>query len=332
MQNEEMIQRDFLAYRVGGLLYVPALHQTIAEKLIRQSIPYLTSVAFCLEDTIQDNALEEAEQTVCRTFLKLYQANCKKLPLLFIRVRSAAQMQSVYDSLGDSAALLTGFILPKFDMSNADAYLQTLQKINQNAEHTLYAMPILESRVIADIKTRIAELTALREKLMHIQELILNIRVGGSDFCNIYSLRRSENQNIYQIGVVRDILMDILNQFSDEFVISAPVWEYFGTENVSWVQGMQEEMLLDRLNGFIGKTAIHPSQLPLIWENMKVSQEEYRDACRILNWNDAQKAVQKSPDGTHMNEVKCHRRWAHRIFLLGNLYGIRQKEVHSFAL
>lgn len=193
-------------------------------------------------------------------------------------------------------------------------------------------MPILESRAIADMSSRQQELKFLYDKLMKVYPLILNIRTGGNDFCNLYGLRRSEDENIYQIGIIRDILADILNQFSGEFVVSAPVWEYFGMEHPSWISGMQKELSLDRLNGFIGKTAIHPTQLPFIWESLKVSEEDYRDACRILNWNESQKAVQKGFGGSRMNELKCHGKWAKRIKILGDLYGVIPKGVLSIAL
>lgn len=80
------------------------------------------------------------------------------------------------------------------------------------------------------------------------------------------------------------------------------------------------------------KTAIHPTQLPFIWESLKVSEEDYRDACRILNWNESQKAVQKGFGGSRMNELKCHGKWAKRIKILGDLYGVIPKGVLSIAL
>ena len=327
--NQEMNE---LAYHVGGLLYMPAVQESIAEKIIYKTVPYLTSAAFCLEDAVLDTALPEAEQAVCRIFSKLYAVRRSDFPLLFIRIRSAEHMHRVWTMLGESREILTGFILPKFDSSNAEAYLSVLTEINRNSSQIVYAMPILESRAVADLSTRQQELNHIYEKLMQVWSWILNIRTGGNDFCNLYGLRRAEDENIYQIGIIRDILADILNTFAGEFVVSAPVWEYFGNAGLSWVSGMQKELSLDRLNGFIGKTAIHPSQLPYIWESLKVSEEDYRDACRILNWNESQKAVQKGFGGSRMNELKCHGKWAKRIKILGDLYGVVPKGEISVAL
>ncbi len=42
---------------------------------------------------------------------------------------------------------------------------------------------------------------------------------------------------------------------------------------------------LDLLNGFTGKTVIHPKQIAIVNTAMQVSQTDYEDACQILNWN-----------------------------------------------
>jgi len=53
--------RTKLQYMVGGLLYSPAINSGIAERITNGYFPCLTSIAFCLEDSIRDEALEEAE-------------------------------------------------------------------------------------------------------------------------------------------------------------------------------------------------------------------------------------------------------------------------------
>ena len=60
-----------LPYRVGGLLYTPALNENIGEKLISHEIPGLTSLALCLEDSITDESLPEAEEQLKKTLLLL---------------------------------------------------------------------------------------------------------------------------------------------------------------------------------------------------------------------------------------------------------------------
>lgn len=322
--------KERLAYRVGALLYTPAFHAGIAEKMKNRSFPYLTSMAFCLEDSICDEALGKAEAELRKTLFAICESGMEHLPLLFVRIRTPEHLTHVHQFLGDAAKILTGYILPKFDPSNAYAYAETVEKLNRDAGRPIYVMPILESRPLADIETRTAALRSIREVLDSIHKYVLNVRVGGNDFSNLYGLRRGVHQNIYQIGVIRDILMDIINVFAADYVVSGPVWEYFGDDpSAPWADGLRAELALDRLNGFTGKTAIHPCQLPVIYESMQVSQADYDDAMNILGWQPAISGVAKSADGSRMNEVKCHRKWARRIAALAEAYGIRDEQMKT---
>ena len=315
-----------LAYSLGGLLYAPATNRDIAAHILRHDWPCLTSVSLCLEDSIQDAALPEAEAQLKET-LRTLRASGERLPLLFVRVRNPEHFRHVHNFLGPETDVLTGYIFPKFDLTNADHYLGTLKIINLDRPDVhLYGMPIIESRMMARLDMRREALHRLRKIIDESREDVLNIRVGGNDFCNLYGLRRNVRHSIYDIGVVRDILIDILNVFSEDYVVSGPVWEYYGAdENAPWADGLRRELVLDRANGFIGKTAIHPSQLPLIWESLQVTQEEYDDALQILSWNDAVKAVAGSRHG-RMNEVKCHTNWALKIRQRAEIYGIREEQ------
>ncbi len=320
-------ESEFLPYKLSGLLYAPAINKSVAEKIINNKYPKLTSMAFCLEDSIMDDALHQAESDLVKTleFIRKNSSPNQELPLLFVRIRTPQHMEYIHNLLGENEKILAGYILPKFDLSNAVKYRNLIVKFNQSRKKILYIMPILESRMIAYKSTRLNVLLAIRENINEMRKYILNIRVGGNDFSNIYGLRRSVSQTIYDIGVIRDILVDILNIFASDYVVSGPVWEYFGNDpDGKWAEGLKNELVLDRLNGFIGKTAIHPSQIPIIYESMKVSKSDYNDAVNILNWNSENMGVGKSYDGSRMNEVKCHSKWAKRIKIMGDIYGIKE--------
>ena len=275
-----------------------------------------------------DDALHEAEKALVKTleFIRRNTSQGQELPLLFVRIRTPQHMEYIHNLLGENEEVLTGYILPKFDLSNASKYHDIIVKLNKNRKKILYIMPILESRMIAYKSTRLNVLLTIREKINEMRKYVLNIRVGGNDFSNIYGLRRSVNQTIYDIGVIRDILVDILNVFASDYVVSGAVWEYFGSNpNDEWAEGLRRELALDRLNGFVGKTAVHPSQIPVIYESMKVSESDYNDAVQILNWQPDSLGVSKSNDGSRMNEVKCHSKWARRIKIMGDIYGIREQ-------
>ena len=321
-ENKMEINIDELPYRVGGLLYTPALNKTIAGKLISGEIKALTSLVFCLEDSIMDDKLEDAEEQLKKSLSELANVDVK-LPLLFVRVRTPKHMAKIHEFLGGLENLLTGYVLPKFDLDNADEYISLIKEFNIMREKRLYIMPILESRAVADIQNRVAIMEKIKQKLDSARQFVLNVRVGGNDFSNMYGLRRSKEQTIYDIGVIRDILVNIINVFAKDYVVSGPMWEYFGSdENGEWADGLRREIGMDLINGFVGKTAIHPTQLPVIFNSLKVSQSDYEDAKNIADWRTEGFAVSKGAGGDRMNEVKCHLRWATQILTRAKVYGV----------
>lgn len=317
-------KEDYLPYKVGGLLYSPASRKGISEKIINGEYGKLSSLALCLEDSISDDSLKTAEGQLQETLSTLNKSSTD-LPLLFVRVRSVDHLVRMHNLLGNNELVLTGYILPKFDLNNCESYCRLIRDYNSKRAKKLYIMPILESKSIADVGNRVNNLLKIKRHLDGISDYVLNIRVGGNDFCNLYGLRRSETQNIYQIGVIRDTLVDIINIFSSDYIVSGPVWEYFGKDTSEpWAIGLRKEIEMDRLNGFIGKTAIHPSQIPIINESLIVRKRDYDDANTIINWTSQDFAVAKSVDGQRMNEVKCHYEWAKRTLILAEIYGIRE--------
>ena len=324
-----MLDKEVLQYKVGGLLYMPAFQKNIVQKISQNKLPHLTSAAFCLEDSIRDDSVDEAEAALKIILQQLEELDPKILPLIFVRIRSPRHLETFHEAIGCRSKILTGYILPKFDMSNAGGYIQVAKAINAefNAGRAkpIYVMPTLESNRIASIATRRTELLSLKQALDEIEMIVLNVRVGVNDLCNLYGLRRNMNQTIYDICVVRDILSDILNVFARDYVVSGAVWNYFnGDNNGAWARGLKRELELDKANGFIGKTAIHPAQLPIIFDSLKVSQTDLDDANLLLDWKSDTHGVMKSADGSRMNEVKCHLAWARRIKILSELYGVAQ--------
>ena len=83
-------------------------------------------------------------------------------------------------------------------------------------------------------------------------------------------------------------------------------------------------MELDLLCGFVGKTVIHPNQIAVVNDCLKVSAADYQDACHILNWDpDSFQLVSSSAESTRMNEYNTHFRWADRIVRLAQVYGVK---------
>ena len=320
-----MIDQMKEKYSVGALLYSPALNGKIAESVISERFGKAYSLALCLEDTIADNSVSMAEDQVDRTLKEIHQAYQNKpffLPRIFVRVRSNEQLIQLDKRLSEYYGTLCGYIFPKYTVSNADDYNGTMAKINENAKKKVWMMPILESRDIVCYDTRSDVLIALKKKIDSVRDYVLNVRVGGNDFSNEFAARRHYDETIYDILPIAQLLGEILTVFSRDYVVSGPVWEFFSSDNEEWKTGLQNELKLDKLNGFIGKTVIHPKQICVVNEALKVSRKDYEDAKEILNWDKNGLQVGKSFAGERMNEVKTHTNWALKTIMLAEIYGI----------
>lgn len=314
-------------YEVGALLYMPALNQNAAASVLSGKINGRYSVALCLEDAVADAAVWQAQQQLLKTLQALRQAreSGRELPKLFIRVREPAQLAWLTGHLALMEGLVTGFIFPKYSLVNAEAYNECMRKLNRQSAASYAMMPILESEDIIGLAGRRQTLLRIKEKIDEVQSYVLNVRVGGNDFCNQFAVRRHCNETIYEILPVAGILADILTVFAREYVVSGPVWEFFSGEGQAWADGLRRELKLDLLNGFVGKTVIHPNQIPIVNEALKVSRSDYEDAKAILEWDQKNGlGVAKGAGGERMNEVKTHENWAGRTLLLAEIYGVEE--------
>lgn len=324
---------SLLSYSIGALLYCPANHKGIADSLIHEKFPVPFSLALCLEDTIKDTCVKEAEHILVQTLDKLHKSITNSvffLPKIFIRVREPEQIPVLWGQLREARALVTGFIIPKFSLDQSDDYIREITEINKCSDETVYMMPIFESPCIINLKNRYDILYALKEQLDTIEDYVLNIRVGGNDLCHMFGFRRKSTESIHHIKPVADIFSDIITIFGMDYIISGPVWEYYSGSN--WDSGLLNELNDDRLTGFIGKTVIHPNQIPLVNRAYKVSQKDYDDACSILNWDTSSHSlVSGSVAKERMNEYKTHSNWAEKILLLAETYGINNVQAEHFC-
>ena len=314
-----------LAYTVGALLYCPANNTTIVNSITHEKFGKHFSLALCLEDTIQDGHVEEAEQILIHSLQAIHACRGERpfyLPKIFIRVRTPQQINSLISRLGDAQALLTGFTLPKFSLENADAYIEAIGAANACSAAPIYMMPILESPTMVSLQDRYRILYGLKERLNPVSDHVLNIRVGGNDLCHVFGFRRHSDESIYKIRPIANIFSDIISVFGLDYVVSGPVFEYYNGEH--WKDGLVQELDDDRLCGFVGKTVIHPKQIQLVNEAYKIPLKDYNDAKSILEWDDLSPTlVSGSIVKERMNEYKTHYNWAMRTMLLAEAYGLK---------
>ncbi|MGL4483995.1 MAG: HpcH/HpaI aldolase/citrate lyase family protein [Anaerovoracaceae bacterium] len=342
--------REFLSYCLGGTLYMPAtkdFHEIISKK----TISGMTSMVICFEDAIDISQLPLAEENAKICFDKIgNEISQKDIPLIFIRVRSVQQFSKISSIINSkNKNLISGFVFPKFSSENGEEYYSILQELSKTHNEIFYGMPILEGSNIAYKETRFDELIEVRKILLKYKDFVLNVRVGATDLSSFFGVRRGIDYSIYDILPVADCLLDIINCFSrdNDFVVSGPVWEYFlasrnkgFNEDVDFglqssilkrkrlvdeaIDGLLREVILDKANGFVGKTVIHPTHIKFINAMLSVTLEEYEDASQILNTSGG---VIKSGKSNKMNEINPHRTWANKIINRGKAYGVIEDEM-----
>ena len=320
------MKNSMLYYSVGALLYSPANNETIINSLINQKFGDKYSLALCLEDTIEDNCVLEAENKLISTITSIFnhqQTSSFYQPKIFIRVRNPEQIVRIKRALGKFIEIVTGFILPKFSLDNADNYIHTVIKMNEESTKPIYVMPIYESSSMIDLRDRYHILYTLKDKLKTIEELVLNIRVGGNDLCHLFGFRRHSNESIHKISPIANIFSDIITVYGMDYVISGPVWEYY--DGFHWKEGLIQEINDDKLCGFIGKTVIHPKQIEIVNSSYQVLHKDLEDAKAILNWDLTSPSLVSANIGRErMNEYKTHSNWARQTIMLSQVFGTKE--------
>ncbi|MFJ4778992.1 HpcH/HpaI aldolase/citrate lyase family protein [Streptomyces sp. NPDC088762] len=348
-----------LAAALGATLYSPATRPRLAGDIRKQADRGVVSMVLCLEDSISDGDVAGAEENLVRQFAELDAegADAAELPLLFIRVRTPEQIPDLVRRLGGSVRRLAGFVLPKFNESSGSAFLDALAETETAAGLArLYAMPVLETPDLLHLETRAETLAGISRTVNSHRERVLALRLGVTDFCSAYGLRRTPDMTAYDVKIVAGVIADVVNVLSRAdgtgFTVTGPVWEYFrsqqrlfkpqlrrspflaeGVEELRTaliehdLDGLLREIELDRANGLLGKTCIHPAHVTPVHALSVVSHEEFCDAQDILRPERGGGGVMRSAYTNKMNEVKPHRAWAERTMLRAEVFGVAKEEV-----
>ncbi|MCX5412852.1 HpcH/HpaI aldolase/citrate lyase family protein [Streptomyces sp. NBC_00059] len=343
-----------LSAALGATLYSPATRPRLADDVIKQAGLGVVSMVLCLEDSIDDAEVVGAEANLVQQFADL-ETRAADVPLLFIRVREPDQISDLVRRLGSSARLLSGFVLPKFTEERGELFLEALTAAEADSGHRLFAMPVLESPELLHLETRGETLQGIARTVDKYRERILALRLGVTDFCSAYGLRRAPDMTAYDVQIVGAVIGDVVNVLGRAdgtgFTITGPVWEYFRLQERMFkpqlrrspfmgqaeelrttliehdLDGLLREIELDRANGLLGKTCIHPSHVLPVHALSVVSHEEYSDAQDILRPERGGGGVLRSAYTNKMNEVKPHRAWAERTLQRAEVFGVAQEDV-----
>ncbi|WP_377271590.1 HpcH/HpaI aldolase/citrate lyase family protein [Peterkaempfera sp. SMS 1(5)a] len=351
-----------LSTALGATLYSPATRPRLLEDIRKQTARGVVSMVLCLEDAIDDRDVPAGEANLVARLTELAAtADVEDGPLLFIRVRTAEQIHDLTRRLGPAVRQLSGFVLPKFTEESGSAFLEALTAAETACGHRLFAMPVLESPDLAHLETRREVLFGVSRVLEKYRDRVLAVRLGVTDLCSAYGLRRSPDLTAYDVALVAGVIGDVVNVLGRAdgtgFTVTGPVWEYFPVQERMFkpqlrrspflqtdppgeavrrriiehdLDGLIREIELDRANGLLGKTCIHPSHVPAVHALSVVTHEEFCDAGDILHEDRSGGGVMRSAYTNKMNEVKPHRAWAQRIMLRAAAFGVAREDI-TFA-
>lgn len=292
----------FSPWQLGAPLYMPAHRLDLCDIANGDKLPFLRSMIFCTEDAVLKLDVES-----CIRHLGLCMQGFRetKQRFRFIRARNPDVLARLLDL--PHIACIDGFVLPKLTLDNFFAYFELLRGTH------FKVMPTLETREVFDAQA----MRDLRQALQHehIAERIIMLRIGGNDLMNLLGIRRPRHMTLYQTPMGY-VIAQLVAEFKPHgFALSAPVFEFLDDYDT-----LQQEIRQDLAYGLIGKTAIHPDQIPAIENAYRVERSDYEMALSLCD--SAAPAVFKMHDA--MCEVATHRRWSEDIMARHACYGSRE--------
>lgn len=286
-------------FDLGATLYSPCTHGNLS-KILNDSPAMTRSMVLCLEDAVKENELVFALsnlKSALKTFTPTSGVKC------FIRPRNPLVLTEILQY--ENIEKIDGFVLPKFDLNTIGLYEKVIQA---HGNPRFSYMPTLETAQVFDLNAMVQ----LRTLLKQWGDKVSCLRIGGNDLMNLLGIKRMKGMTTYDTPL-RSVIDQLIIVFRPEgFELSAPVFDI--TEDL---ETLKREVMMDLAYGFFAKTAIHPTQVPVIEDvfSQFIAQHRVQAEC-ILDEN--------SPAiftfNGQMMEQTCHQRWATRTRQLSKRY------------
>ena len=291
-------------YALGATLYMPGTRDDLEQILLHRKLPQVRSLVICLEDSVCAANVDIALTRLRRLLERM--AVCREAssgrPLVFVRPRNVdmAARLSAWPGIG----ALDGFVIPKLRLGDLSAWASALSHPGLALMPTLETSEVFHPNAMAELGEAMKAVFGPR---------ILALRIGGNDLLGVLGLRRDPAGTLYRgpMGYVVPMLVSVLGGLG--FSLTAPVFELLQAPGL-----LKEELALDIAHGLVGKTAIHPSQIPLIHNALRVTEADLATARSIL---DAASPAVFQRNGA-MCEPATHRAWALRLLERARWQGV----------
>lgn len=302
------VQDSCAAMALGATMYVPAVHPAIEAIATGRRYPQLKSLVLCLEDALHRADVQRGLQRVRTLLQRLSADRSGRLPgpQLFLRPRSLAMAQTITAFAGIER--LAGLVIPKVEAATLPGWWRLAEAAD------LQLMPTLEERWVFD-PVALSEFGATLAG--QNPDHLLAVRIGGNDLMASMSLRRLRGRTVYDSPLAWGLAQLMCQLGSRGFALTAPVFDVLDDMTT-----LATECERDAEFGFVGKTAVHPSQIAVIERGFAVQAAQLELAREVLA-GDAD-AVFRS--GGMMFEPATHRAWAQRVVARAEAYGLRSAE------
>jgi citrate lyase beta subunit len=255
-----MSEIDYI--ELGGTLFVPALHKDVEAIALHKKYSHLKSMVIDTEDGLNESSLEEALKNIEQLLPKIKSLH----PYIFLRPRNTELLRKLLQM--NDIENVTGFVLPKFSLSNMQTYMSLLK----GTRH--FIMPSIEGNELFNH----SELHTLKNKLLEHKERVLIVRFGLEDMLSSLGMRRSCTESTFDFSATNMVLGNFIATFkSAGFGVSGGVYPCFKDKI-----GFLKDAKRDLKEGLFSKTIIHPSQIEAINELYSVSKEEFLEAQSII--------------------------------------------------
>jgi citrate lyase beta subunit len=297
---------QFQGYDLGATLYMPILQPKVPDILSGTVDTAGSSLVLCLEDALAEN---DVEAGIARLRNVLRNVSHRPDLKVFVRPRSLEMAHRLSSFEGIQS--ISGFVAPKLRPENAADWLDLVQKAD------LQIMPTLETADYFDQ----SKVIAVRDIIAaYDPQTVAAVRIGGNDLLGVMGLRRERGITSYEgaLGWLLGMMGSTL--VASGLPTAAPVFDI-----IDDLDTLQREVKRDVAMGFVSKTAIHPSQVPIIENEFQVSEEDLCAADAILE--KSAKAVFQI--GGAMCEPATHLNWAKRIKARQERFGLRKMNLYE---
>lgn len=239
-------------------LFVPASRPELFGKALRGDADALS---FDLEDAVDESVKDEARQEL-RKFLVALPPNTGKTIIVRVNGLASGHFEADLEAIVGAAVDLIN--LPKADSGDdVKAAAAALAKVERRAR--MEPLGILANIESPKAYRNAAEIAAASPRVEGLQ-------VGYGDLIEPLDIDR------YNPAVIQSILLHVRMAAGE-----AGVWAYDGAyANIQDREGYTKEAQMARRLGYLGKSCIHPSQVPLANEAFRPTDEEIAHSLRVV--------------------------------------------------